>query len=250
MYGFYYKLRKKIQNVQKNGTCQHLIYPQINVPNYSNENIKKYFDDNFRNKNDSFLAENCVCFIDSDFNSCGEVIRFSITAIVTPSKNSICDAEESDLWNYIRYDFDLVGQKDFSSHLVPHMHIVSQQNGLPVNSKLRFPTFEPTKYLIFNIIDSIHKMANPQDWWERRMEFMSCYSNKITLQISDFIKDNGGSVGEAILRNEEEENRKNFQQWFSDYKSNMIAAQKYPDYFEIPLDARYDAVYGLYNSFI
>ena len=79
---------------------------------------------------------------------------------------------------------------------------------------------------------------------------MSCYSNKITLQISDFIKDNGGSVGEAILRNEEEENRKNFQQWFSDYKSNMIAAQKYPDYFEIPLDARYDAVYGLYNSFI
>lgn len=248
MFGFYYKLRKKVQNIQKEGVSQHLVFPQKIIPNYAEENIKKYFDDNFRNEADSFLTENCVCFVNSDFNNCGEVIFFSITAIVTPSQKSICEANEDDLWTYIRYDYDLIGQKDFSTHLVPHMHVVSQKNGFPVNSMIRFPTFEPTEYLVFNIIDSIHKMANPQDWWEKRIEFMAYYNTKVTLQINDFVKDNGGCLGEVILRDEEEENRKNFQQWFSDYKSNMIALQNYPEYFEIPLDSRYKAVYGLYNS--
>ena len=115
------------------------------------------------------------------------------------------------LWEYIRLDFDLIAQKDFVSHPVPHMHVIVQRNGECIDSQSRFPSFAPTNYLIYNVIDSISKMADPDMWWNDRFDFMFDYYESETSKIFDFFEslgDNPGNLGTKIIDEEHNQLRK------------------------------------------
>ena len=251
-YDFYYYFREKIKNAQYEKRDKDVYYPIENIVNFDGDDIKKYYEKNFKNVPQSFLTKNCVCATKVHVTKNGYVDFFAISAIIVPDK-LIEEASDKDVWEYVRFDFDLFAQKDFVSHPVPHMHVVVQRNGECIDSLSRFPSFQPTKYLIYNVIDSICKMADPDVWWDGRIDFMFDHYERGTFEILDFfdsLGDNLGFLGKKIVDEEHKELRKNISQWNEKYYAKMKENNAFEQYFEIPLDPEFDDAYGIYNTII
>lgn len=251
-YGFYYNLRKKIINAQYEKEDKYVYYPIENIANFDGDDIKKYYEKNFKNESQSFLTKNCVCATKVHVTKNGYVDFFAISAIMVPDK-SIEKASDEDVWEYIRLDFDLIAQKDFVSHPVPHMHVIVQRNGKCIDSQSRFPSFAPTNYLIYNVIDSISKMADSDMWWNDRFDFMFDYYESETSKIFDFFEslgNNPGNLGTKIIDEEHNQLRKDIVHWNKDYYEVVKRNHKLEEYFEIPLEPLFKEVYGIYNTIL